>query len=165
MRRSERLAAASQPELRIVRRATADEFQGEGQMFPRILILSGEPEHRHKLSEVMSSCGLVPVRCETISAAKGLVMEDQIEVIVCDDVLPDGDFRELIRELKLSACEARVVVMSRSYDDWGDYLEAMIAGAYDYLAYLPYPGELEQAVAAALVESRARRTAPVLTAA
>jgi DNA-binding NtrC family response regulator len=142
-----------------------DEFEVEGQMFPRILILSSEPGHWHKLSEVMSSCGCEPVRCETISAAKGLVMENQIEVIVCDDILPDGDFRELIRELKLSGCEARVVVMSRSYDDWGGYLEAMVAGAYDYLAYPPYPRELEQAVAAALLESTAHRTAPVLTAA
>lgn len=134
-------------------------------MLPRILILSGEAEHRHKLSGAMSSCGWVPIRCETISAAKGLVLRYQLEVIVCDDVLPDGDFRELIRELKGSACEARVVVMSRSYDDWGDYLEAMIAGAYDYLAYPPYPRELEQAIAAALLESRARRKAPVQTAA
>lgn len=92
-------------------------------------------------------------------------MRYQIEVIVCDDVLPDGGFRELIRELEGSACDARVVVMSRSYDDWGDHLEAMIAGAFDYLAYPPHPRELEQAVAAALVESRARRTAPVQTAA
>ena len=142
-----------------------EEFGEEGQMLPRILILSGEPEHRHKLSGVMSSSGWVPVCCETRSAAKGLVMRYQIEVIVCDDVLPDGGFRELIRELKGSACDARVVVMSRSYDDWGDYLEAMIAGAFDYLAYPPYPRELEQAVAAAFVESRARRTAPVQTAA
>lgn len=134
-------------------------------MLPRILILSGQREHRHKLSGVMSSSGWVPVCCETISAAKGLVMRYQIEVIVCDDVLPDSGFRELIRELKGSARDARVVVMSRSYDDWGDYLEAMIAGAFDYLAYPPYPRELEQAVAAALMESRARRTAPVQTAA
>ncbi len=134
-------------------------------MLQRILILSGEPEHRHKLSKVMSSSGWVPVCCETISAARGLVMRYQMEVIVCDEALRDGGFRELIRELKGSACDARVVVMSRSYDDWSDYLEAMIAGAYDYLAYPPYPRELEDAVAAALVESRARRTAPVQTAA
>jgi len=133
-------------------------------MLPRILILSGEAEHRHKLSGVMPSCGWVPIHCETISAAMGLLMRYQIEVIVCDEVLPDGDFRELMKELKRSACEALVVVMSRSYD-WGDYLGAMIAGAYDYLAYPPYPGELEEVVAAALVETRARRKVPLQTAA
>ena len=142
-----------------------DEFEGEGPMLPRVLVLSGEPERRDKLSEMMSSSGCVPVRCETISAAKSLVPRYQIEVIVSDDVLPDGDFRELIKELRRLACEPLVVVMSRWYGDWGDYLEAMIAGAYDYLAYPPYPGELEQAVAAALLESRARRKDPVLKAA
>lgn len=113
----------------------------------------------------MSSCGCVPVRCETISAAKDLVLRYRVEVIVCDDVMPDGDFRELTKELRRLACEPVVVVMSRSYDDWGDYLEAMITGAYDFLAYPPCPRELEQAVAAALLESRARGKAPVLTAA
>jgi DNA-binding response OmpR family regulator len=67
--------------------------------------------------------------------------------------------------LEHSACQPRVIVMGRSYGDWGDYLEALSAGAYDYLAYPPYPGELEQAVAAALLESRARRKDPVLKAA
>jgi DNA-binding response OmpR family regulator len=134
-------------------------------MLPRVLVLSGEPEHWDKLSSVMTSSGCVPVRCETISAAKGLVVGYPIDVIVSDDVLPDGDFRELIKELRRLACEPPVVVMSRSYGEWGDYLEAMIAGAYDYLAYPPYPREMEQAVAAALVESRTHRKAPVLTAA
>jgi len=134
-------------------------------MLSRVLILSGESDHWHKLSSIVSSRGWEPLRCETIYAAKYLVLRDQIEVIVSDDVLPDGDFRELIKELRRLACEPLVVVMSRWYGDWGDYLEAMIAGAYDYLAYPPYPGELEQAVAMALLESRARRKAPVLAAA
>jgi DNA-binding response OmpR family regulator len=134
-------------------------------MLPRVLVLSCEPEHWHKLSSVMTSCGCVPVRCETMSAAKGLVLGYRIDVIVSDDVLPDGDFRELIKELRGLACQPPVVVMSRSYRDWGDYLEAMIAGAYDYLSYPPYPCELQQAIAAALLESRAHRKAQVLTAA
>ena len=134
-------------------------------MLSRVLILSGESDHWHKLSSIISSRGWEPVRCETIYAAKYLALRDQIEVIVSDDVLPDGDFGELIRELKHSACQPRVIVMGRSYGDWGDYLEALSAGAYDYLAYPPYPHGLEQAVAAALLESRARRKDQVLKAA
>jgi DNA-binding NtrC family response regulator len=157
--------SVAEPELRTARRAILDEFEGKGQMLSRVLVLSGESDHWHKLSSIMSSRGWEPVRCETISAAKDLVLRDQIKVIVSDDVLPDGDFRELIRELKRSACQPLVVVMGRSYSGWGDYLEAMSAGAYDYLAYPPYPHGLEQAVAAALVETRARREDPVLKAA
>jgi DNA-binding NtrC family response regulator len=133
-------------------------------MLPRILILSGEQEHRRKLGGIISSCGWLPIRCETISDAKDLVTRYQIEVVLCDDLLPDGDFRELVRQLKRSAYEPLVVVMSRS-DDWGAYLEAMIAGAYDYLYYPPYVRELKETVAAALVESRARRKTPAQTAA
>jgi len=149
----------------MARRTILDELEGEEQMLTRDLVLSGESEHWRNLSSIMASRGWEPVRCETISAVKSLVLRDQIEVIVSDDVLPDGDFRELIRELKRSACEALVIVMGRSYADWDDNLEAMIAGAYDYLAYPPYPKGLEQAVAAALLESRARRKDLVLKAA
>jgi hypothetical protein len=61
-------------------------------MLPRVLVLSCEPEHWHKLSSVMTSCGCVPVRCETMSAAKGLVLGYRIDVIVSDDVLPAVTF-------------------------------------------------------------------------
>ena len=133
-------------------------------MLPRILILSGKPEHRLRLRGIVSSCGWLPVRCETISAAKGLIPLHQVEVVICDEVLPDGDFRSLVKELKRSTCGTLVIVMSQS-DDWGAYLDAMIAGAYDYLTYPPHVSELKQAVAEALVEAKARRKAPMQAAA
>ncbi len=133
-------------------------------MLPRILILSGEPQHRLRLRGIVSDCGCLPVRCETISAAKSLIPLHQIEVVVCDEVMPDGDFRTLVKELKRAACDAPVIVMSRS-DDWGAYLDAMMAGAYDFLTYPPHVSELKQAVAEALVEARARRKALLQTAA
>jgi DNA-binding NtrC family response regulator len=133
-------------------------------MLPRILILSGEPEHRLRLRGIVSSCGCLPVRCETISAAKALIPLHQIEVVVCDEVMPDGDFRALVKDLKRAACDAPVIVLSRS-NDWGAYLDAMIAGAYDYLTYPPHVAELKQAVAEALTEARARRKTLLQTAA
>jgi DNA-binding NtrC family response regulator len=134
-------------------------------MLPRVLILSGEPEHQHRLSSLIPNCGYVPVCCETISAAKGMISRYATEIVVCDETLPDGDFRQLIKELKHSTCEALVVVMSQSYSDWGAYLEAMVAGAYDFLAYPPDPSQLEQALAGALVESKARLKVVTQTAA
>jgi hypothetical protein len=57
------------------------EFEGKGQMFPPILVLGGESEHWDNLSGAMSSSGCVPVRCETVSAAKGLVLRYKIECL------------------------------------------------------------------------------------
>ncbi|MGA8366079.1 MAG: hypothetical protein ACLQMT_01845 [Candidatus Acidiferrales bacterium] len=122
-------------------------------MLPQILILSSELEYWHKLSGVVSRCGCQPVRCETIAGAKGLLTQYQIEVIVCDDVLPDGDFYALIKELKGAAWQTPVVVASR-LEHWDSYLEALVAGAFDYVVYPPYPREVERAISDALVESK-----------
>jgi DNA-binding NtrC family response regulator len=133
-------------------------------MLTRILILSGQPEHQEKLSGVLSTRGWLPVRCETLSKAKNLLKQQEIEAILCDDVLPDGDFRAVIKELKKSACQAPVVVVSEA-DDWGSYLEAMVAGAFDDVVYPPYPRDLERVVVAALAEFRSNREAVAHTAA
>jgi DNA-binding NtrC family response regulator len=133
-------------------------------MLTRILILSGSQEHQNELGGVITKLGCVPVRSDTLSDAKDLVRQLEIEGIVCDEVLPDGSFRALIRELRKSACQTPVVVVSES-DDWGSYLEAMVAGAFDVVVYPPYPRDLERVVSAALAESRSNREAMARTAA
>ncbi len=123
-----------------------------------VAIVTADPGHWDKLSTIISSCGLRPVRCETLAAATKLTAQQHIELAICDDELPDGNFRELIAQLRCSRRPTQVVVISR-FDDWNSYLEAMVAGAFEYVAFPPYPQELEQAVAAALVESQANRDA------
>ncbi len=118
-----------------------------------VAIVIAEQAHWEKLSRIISSCGLRPVRCETLAAATTLSAQKRFELAICDDELPDGNFRELIAQLRCSRRSMPVVVISR-FDDWGSYLDAMIAGAFDYVAFPPYPQELERAVAAALVESQ-----------
>ncbi|HUJ32438.1 MAG TPA: response regulator [Candidatus Acidoferrum sp.] len=129
-----------------------------------IAIVSAEPEYWETLSAILSDCGLRTTRCETLEAATKLFSQQHFDVAVCEDALPDGDFRKLIAEMRRSRMWAPVVVVSR-FDDWGSYLDAMIAGAFDYVAFPPYPREFERAVAAALAEARSNRKAAVRAAA
>jgi DNA-binding NtrC family response regulator len=121
-----------------------------------VAIVCAEPPHWEKLSGIISSCGLQPVRCETLAAANKLSPRRDFELAISDDELPDGSFRELIAQLKRSGHSTPVVAVSR-FDDRGSCLQAMIAAAFEYVAFPPYPHELEQAVAAALAESQASR--------
>ena len=122
-----------------------------------------EPAHWEKLSSIISGCGLLPVRCETLAAATNITAQQLFELAICDDQLPDGNFRELITRLGRSRHCTPVIVVSR-FDDWGSYLQAMIGGAFDYVAFPPYPQEMERAVTAALAESQANRNAAVTAA-
>jgi DNA-binding NtrC family response regulator len=127
-------------------------------MFPSGAIVGSEPEYWEKLSGVVSGCGARPIRCETLAAVTKLLSQQHIDFLVCEDAVPDGTFRELIATLRCSGSWAPVIVVS-GLDDWGAFLEAMVAGAFDYVVFPPYPGELERAVTAALAESRSVRRA------
>lgn len=122
-------------------------------MGSRIAVVSGDLQRWELLSGIVSDCGLSPVRCETLAAVTELLPQQRFECALCDDALADGDFRALIWELRRSGRWMPVVVVSR-LDDWGAYLEAMVAGAFDYVGFPPYPRELERAVGCALAESR-----------
>lgn len=127
-------------------------------MFPRAAIVSGEQEYWEKLSGVVSRCGVRPIRCDTLAAVTKLLSQQHIDFLICEDAVADGTFRELVAILKRSGRWAPVIVVS-GVDDWGTFLEAMVAGAFDYVSFPPYPGELERAVTAAVAESRSVRHA------
>ncbi len=117
-----------------------------------VLIISGERDHREKLADRVSQCGLRPICCETIADAQALMARQQFSAVLSEDSLPDGDFRIVIGEMGRTVSKAPVVIVSRR-DDWDSYLAAVGAGAFDYLAFPPTPGELERVLWAALSES------------
>jgi len=76
----------------------------------------------------------------------------QFSAVLSEDSLLDGDFRIVIGEMGRTVSKAPVVIVSRR-DDWDSYLAAVGAGAFDFLAFPPTPGELERVLWAALSES------------
>ncbi len=120
--------------------------------FP-VLIVSGEAEHRDNLARTTSKCGLQPACCETFAAAELLIARQQLSIVLCEDLLPDGDFRAVIGETARCKPKLPVIVVSR-VGDWDSCLAAMSAGAFDYVAFPPNPGEVERILYAALSESR-----------
>src|SRR5262250_2478631 len=100
-------------------------------MFPRVAVVSGEPEYWEKLSSVVSRCGARPIRCDTLAAVTKLLPQQHIDFAICEDAVPDGTFRELIATVKRSGCWTPVVVVS-GRDDWDAFLNAIVAGAFDY---------------------------------
>jgi DNA-binding NtrC family response regulator len=126
-------------------------------MSPLIVVITAEPGHWEALSDIVSSCGFRPVRCGTLADAKELFGRHHFRLALCDDVLPDGSFRELLDFFKQdSGFRMPLIVVSR-IDEWGCFLDAMVSGAFDYVAFPPYPNELERALAAAFTATSAHR--------
>lgn len=116
-----------------------------------IAIVSADPRQWEELSKRVSECGLHPVRCNTLAAVGQIKWEEPFRLAICDDELPDGNYRNLIANLNRLRRSTPVVVVSR-FDDSNSYIDAMLAGAFDYVALSSHCNELERAVAAALTE-------------
>lgn len=118
-------------------------------MTPTVAIITGELDHWETLSSVVSSCGFRPVRCETLSAAAQMLARHRFRAALCEDALPDGDFHQLLHLVRNSGGGRTAVIVISPLDEWGCFLDAMTAGAFDCVAFPPYPHELERALAAA----------------
>lgn len=118
-----------------------------------ILIVSGERDRRARLAAHVFKFGMRPVCCETVADARALVGCQPFSAALSEDQLPDGDYREVITEMRRLSANFPVVVISRR-DDWDFYLSTVRMGAFDSVAFPPTPGELERVLWTALSEAK-----------
>ena len=79
-------------------------------------------------------------------------------IAILYEVPEHQDLRAAIKQLAHSESETPIVLVSH-IDSWDRYLSAIAAGAFDYVDFPPYPGELERVLCLALSECRAPKTA------
>jgi DNA-binding NtrC family response regulator len=116
-----------------------------------VLVVSSTPEQRENLARTIAGCGFRTVCCATLSEALSLLRRQHFAMAFCEDELPDGNFRSLIRAAGPTGVP--VVVVSR-HDEWETFLGAMKAGAFDYVAMPPLlPGEVGRLLWSALSET------------
>jgi DNA-binding NtrC family response regulator len=114
-------------------------------MLDHVLIVSGESSHGDTLAAVTRCYGLSPTLCATVDSARSLLARKRFAAVLCDDLLADGSFRDIIAGAARLAAGTPVIVVSRR-DDWESYAIALSVGASDYLAFPPYRGEVERAL-------------------
>ena len=113
-------------------------------------------ERRLPLLEALESCGIdvLPV-CNCNEGRRMLEIEPQVQVVLTDAALPDGDWRGVLQIVAQAGVNIEVVVCSRLGDHklWIDVLEQ---GAYDVLVE-PYEcEEVRRIVEAAAARSYMR---------
>jgi len=113
--------------------------------FPNGLVVSSDEEVRRKLGEILGQCGLAPVFASTVTESGMALAGQEVFIVLCDDCLSDGKYMDIVKLAGQSDTKALVVVVSRT-GEWPEYLTAIRAGAFDYLAYPPIPGELQRII-------------------
>jgi DNA-binding NtrC family response regulator len=83
-------------------------------------------ERRRPLLEALESCGIgVLLVCNCNEGQRMLEIQPQVQVVVTDAALPDGDWREVLQIVAQAGVNIEVVVSSRLGDHklWLDVLE------------------------------------------
>ena len=96
-----------------------------------LLVVSAEDQDHYHLSAIMGrDCDVY--RAATRQESASLLRLNRPWVVVCDDVLPDGDWRDLLDDLRTGEHTAPLIVSSRLADDrlWAEVLNL---GGYDLL--------------------------------
>lgn len=133
--------------------------QGRNQLItPKGLVVSANDRIRGTLGETLLLCGIAPILTTSLAESHEHFTAGNPSIVVCEDLLPDGRYSELLRLNQQSDSKTPVIVVSRT-GDWEDYFAALELGAHDFLAFPLLPGELQRIIRISLAERRRQQRA------
>ena len=102
-------------------------------MRPSVLVVDDERSFRLLAEEALSSEGFDVRTAGTLARARVELDKSAPDVMILDRRLPDGDGIDLLRELASSGQLTSQVIVVTAYADVNNAVEALQAGAVDYL--------------------------------
>jgi DNA-binding NtrC family response regulator len=103
-----------------------------GEAVGRILIVDDDPYFLRVLSRILSGESFQVTTAEGASQATQILGEKSFDLVISDLRLPDGDGLSILQEIRKAGSEIPVVILT-AYGEVDNYLEAMNAGATEYL--------------------------------
>ena len=104
-----------------------------GMMQYKILIVDDDPAARYGLKRALTALGCEIIEAEDGVAALAAVAQSNPDLLICDIQMPKMDGLTLVKRLADQG-DARPVIVITAYGSERIAVEAMKAGAYDYLS-------------------------------
>ena len=98
----------------------------------RILIVDDDPYFLRVLSRILTGESFQVKTAEGAVEAAQILQENCFDLVISDLRLPDGDGLSILQEIRKAGSEIPVVILT-AYGEVDSYLEAMNAGATEYL--------------------------------
>ena len=98
----------------------------------QVLFVSSQVENKRTLLGV---CRDLPVKAHTaysFAQAKQFLSSHPVGMVFCDELLPDGSYREVLAALRTASPAAHFVLVMRD-GEWREYLEALRLGVQEVL--------------------------------
>lgn len=120
----------------------------------RILVVDDEPDLRTLYELTLLRQGYLVECAATLEQARTLLAAQQFDVVISDMRLPDGQGLELLHSLQQDQRRERCIVIT-AYGSADNAVQALKAGAFDYLTKPVDPKQFRAAVADALQDHAA----------
>ena len=117
----------------------------------RALVVSAELYVRKPLLRILEALQLETVVCSSCAQAQDILCNKAVDIVFCDERLPDGSHAELLHASPLGNAAPRVVVTTRT-GDWDLYFAALDQGAFDVIQSPCYAQDVEMTVLRLLTE-------------
>src|SRR6266404_863287 len=117
----------------------------------RALVVSPNIEVRRPLLRTLEALLTDVILSSTRARAEEVLSKQTVDLVFCDEQLPDGSYDELIHSNHWDHRIPRVVVTTRT-GEWELYFEAVTKGAFDVIRSPWYAADVEMAVIRALRE-------------
>lgn len=125
----------------------------------RILIIDDDPHFLRVLHRILSGEQFSVTANSNPCAALELLRSGNFDLIICDLRMPDCDGLNLLQAIREAGNEVPVIILT-AYGEVDTYLEAMNAGATEYLNKPIKSDELVQVVRNCMRKGNHRRNSP-----
>src|SRR5439155_4548764 len=106
---------------------------GGGRMIASVLVVDDEPVFRMLAEEALGSEGFEVRTAEGLAQARAGMERGVPDVVILDRRLPDGDGIDFLKALRAEGPSGPIVIVVTAYGDVENAVEALKAGAWDYL--------------------------------
>jgi DNA-binding NtrC family response regulator len=94
----------------------------------RVLIVCSDGECRQRLTDILAIWPMAVTTAPTIGEARKILGEQVILLVLCEEILADGDFRDLLNVAATKQPPMRLIVL---VNDERRYTAVMQSGAFD----------------------------------
>ncbi len=128
---------------------------------PHLLVVDDEPDLRTLYELTLLKVGYQVDAAESLASARAMLADRTYQLVITDMRLPDGLGLELVKQVAVQQRPEKTIVIT-AYGSAENAVEALKAGAFDYLTKPVELPQLRQAVATALQgqATPANHTAP-----
>lgn len=97
-----------------------------------ILLIDDEPDIRKLLGRIIEMEGYEVLRAGDRHSGMDMLKKNEVQVILCDVFLPDGNGVDMVPELQAAAPHARIILLT-AHGNIADGVQAIRNGAFDYI--------------------------------